>query len=85
MSYLIGCQRTGEAIVIDPARNIQPYLDIAKKEASIFQPQQKLIFTQTIFLVQGSLPTIMGPSFMYQTKVIKIGSINMSISMSMNC
>lgn len=32
MSYLIGCQRTGEAIVIDPARNIQPYLDIAKKE-----------------------------------------------------
>lgn len=32
MSYLIGCQRTGEAIVIDPARNIQPYIDIAKKE-----------------------------------------------------
>lgn len=31
MSYLIGCQRTGEAIVIDPARNIQPYLDVAKK------------------------------------------------------
>ncbi|MGA9227060.1 MAG: MBL fold metallo-hydrolase [Mesobacillus sp.] len=32
MSYLIGCQRTGEAIVIDPARNIQPYFDVAKKE-----------------------------------------------------
>lgn len=31
-SYLIGCQRTGEAIVIDPARNIEPYLEIAKKE-----------------------------------------------------
>lgn len=29
---MIGCQRTGEAIVIDPARNIQPYLDIAQKE-----------------------------------------------------
>ena len=32
MSYLIGCQRTGEAIVIDPARNIQPYIEIADKE-----------------------------------------------------
>ncbi|WP_108672352.1 MBL fold metallo-hydrolase [Peribacillus acanthi] len=32
MSYLVGCQRTGEAIVIDPARNIEPYLEVAKKE-----------------------------------------------------
>lgn len=32
MSYLIGCQKTGEAIVIDPARNIEPYLKVAKKE-----------------------------------------------------
>ncbi|CAM3982640.1 MBL fold metallo-hydrolase [Mesobacillus zeae] len=32
MSYLVGCQRTGEAIVIDPARNIEPYLETAKKE-----------------------------------------------------
>lgn len=31
-SYLIGCQRTGDAIVIDPARNIEPYLEVAKKE-----------------------------------------------------
>jgi len=32
MSYLVGCQRTGEAIVIDPARNIEPYLKTAEKE-----------------------------------------------------
>lgn len=32
MSYLVGCQRTGEAIVIDPARNVEPYLETAKKE-----------------------------------------------------
>lgn len=32
MSYLIGCQRTGQALVIDPARNIEPYLETAKKE-----------------------------------------------------
>jgi hydroxyacylglutathione hydrolase len=28
-AYLIGCQRTGEAIVIDPERDIDRYLDIA--------------------------------------------------------
>ncbi|MGM9988082.1 MAG: rhodanese-like domain-containing protein [Bacillaceae bacterium] len=32
MSYLVGCQRTGEAIVIDPARNILQYEEAAKKE-----------------------------------------------------
>lgn len=32
MSYLVGCQRTGEAIVVDPARNIKPYHDTARKE-----------------------------------------------------
>lgn len=31
-SYLIGCQRTGEAVVIDPNRDIQQYLDAAARE-----------------------------------------------------
>lgn len=31
-SYLVGCQRTGEAIVIDPARQLEPYFESAKKE-----------------------------------------------------
>jgi hydroxyacylglutathione hydrolase len=31
-SYMIGCQRLGEAIVIDPARDITPYLDAARQE-----------------------------------------------------
>lgn len=31
-SYMVGCQKTGEAIVIDPARNIEPYLQEAEKE-----------------------------------------------------
>lgn len=30
-SYLIGCQANGEAIVVDPRRDIDVYLDIAKK------------------------------------------------------
>lgn len=31
-SYLVGCQKTGEAIVIDPSRDIAPYLAVAKAE-----------------------------------------------------
>ncbi len=31
-SYLVGCQQTGEAIVVDPARAVDQYLDAAKAE-----------------------------------------------------
>jgi hydroxyacylglutathione hydrolase len=31
-SYLVGCVATGEALVVDPARNIIPYLRTAEKE-----------------------------------------------------
>lgn len=31
-SYMVGCQRTGEAVVVDPMRNIEPYVELAKKE-----------------------------------------------------
>ena len=31
-SYLVACQTTGKAIVIDPGRNIEPYLDAAVEE-----------------------------------------------------
>jgi hydroxyacylglutathione hydrolase len=31
-SYFVGCQETGEAIVVDPARDIQPYIDEAESE-----------------------------------------------------
>jgi hydroxyacylglutathione hydrolase len=31
-SYLVGCQATGEAIVIDPKRDIDTYLEIAEQE-----------------------------------------------------
>ncbi len=31
-SYLIGCQATGEAIVIDPLRDPVPYIDLARSE-----------------------------------------------------
>ena len=31
-SYLIGCQRTGEAVVVDPNRDVQQYIDAAERE-----------------------------------------------------
>ncbi|GAA0317075.1 persulfide dioxygenase-sulfurtransferase CstB [Oceanobacillus oncorhynchi subsp. oncorhynchi] len=31
-SYLVGCQRTGEAIVIDPKRDIREYIEVAEAE-----------------------------------------------------
>ena len=31
-SYLVGCQKTGEAILIDPDRNIEHYLKAAERE-----------------------------------------------------
>ena len=31
-SYLIGCQKTGEAIVVDPRRDVQVYLDEAARQ-----------------------------------------------------
>ena len=31
-AYLIGCQRTGEAIIVDPQRDIDRYMEIAAKE-----------------------------------------------------
>ena len=30
-AYIIGCQRTGEALIIDPERDIQRYIDIAQE------------------------------------------------------
>lgn len=31
-AYLIGCQRTGEALVIDPERDVDRYIDLAEEE-----------------------------------------------------
>ncbi len=31
-SYMVGCSATGEALVIDPPRDVSPYLDIAERE-----------------------------------------------------
>ncbi|ULG72045.1 MBL fold metallo-hydrolase [Macrococcus brunensis] len=32
MSYMVGCQKTGEAIIIDPLRDLTPYIETAESE-----------------------------------------------------
>ena len=34
-AYLIGCQKTGEAIIVDPERDIDTYLEIAEQEGLV--------------------------------------------------
>ncbi|MGE7092962.1 MBL fold metallo-hydrolase [Lysinibacillus sp. NPDC048646] len=31
-SYMVGCQQKGEAVIVDPMRNIEPYIQVAEKE-----------------------------------------------------
>ncbi len=31
-SYMVGCQRAGTAVVVDPGRDIEPYLEMARQE-----------------------------------------------------
>lgn len=31
-SYMVGCQQLGEAVIVDPMRNIEPYIEVAEKE-----------------------------------------------------
>ncbi|HVH13789.1 MAG TPA: MBL fold metallo-hydrolase [Longimicrobium sp.] len=31
-SYMVGCAKTGEALVVDPCRDIAPYLETARRE-----------------------------------------------------
>ena len=35
-AYLIGCPRTGEAIVIDPERDVDRYFDLAARLSRMF-------------------------------------------------
>lgn len=31
-SYMVGCQKEGKAVIVDPMRNIEPYIEVAQKE-----------------------------------------------------
>ena len=31
-SYMVGCQKTKEAVIVDPGRDVEQYVDMAKRE-----------------------------------------------------
>lgn len=48
---MVGCQKTGEAIVIDAQRDIDVYLDIAKQNNLSITHIAEPIYTPTFFVV----------------------------------
>lgn len=68
-AYLIGCQATGEAIVIDPMRDINRYIEIAKRITLVLLRLQKRTFMPTIFRDSGSLQKTESRSW-YRMKVM---------------
>lgn len=83
-SYLVGCQKTGEAIVIDPGRNLKPYLQAAKEEGLTSQRPQKPIFTPTLFPVPANSALHIKRSCIFPMKETQIGNTNMSMNRNIN-
>jgi len=54
-SYMVGCQKTGEALVVDAARDIQPYLDMAEAEGLTIRTLPKPTFMPTTLVAAVSL------------------------------
>ncbi len=48
-SYMVGCQRTGEAIVIDPSRSIDQYLEAAARKDYESPVRRRLTFMLTLY------------------------------------
>ena len=48
-SYLIGCQKTGEAMIIDPIRDLSSYIRVADEEGlTITHAKLKHIYMQIL-------------------------------------
>ena len=76
-SYLVGCQRSGTAIVIDPGRDIEPYLAAAKQQGVKVVAAPTHTFTPTMFRVLGNWPTASAQRCTFRTKVRPHGSTSM--------
>ena len=77
-SYLIGCAQTGEAVVIDPNRDVEQYINEAAREGlRITHVTETHIHAD---FVSGSreLAQRTAPACYCPTKAIRTGSINTS-------
>jgi hypothetical protein len=55
-SYLIGCQATGDAIVVDPIRDVRAYLEVRNARGCASRTSRKHTFTPTSSRVRASSP-----------------------------
>ena len=84
-SYMVGCQRTNEALIVDPGRDVTPYLAAAKKEG------MKIVGTAETHIhadyVSGARELAeLGATCIYLMKGMRIGNIFLRVSMrAPNC
>ena len=55
-SYLVGCAKTGEALVIDPMRNITPYLRQRKRRGCASPTSPRPTSTPTLSAAAANWP-----------------------------
>jgi len=93
LSYLIGCPRISQAVVVDPKRDIQDYLDTARREkmriAGIIETHvhadhvsgAKELQIETgapIYIGEGT-PVTYDASFLKEGQVISFGSVKIEV------
>ena len=82
-SYLIGCAAAGEAIVIDPNRDVQQYIDAADgRQTCGSRRSPKPTSTRTSCPELASWRTGRAPGFVCPTKAIRTGSISSTTTAS---
>lgn len=79
-SYLVGCQTSKQAVVIDPARNIAPYIEAAEKHGmSIVGALETHIHADFVSGARELAETLNATLYL-SDEGGKIGSINMLIT-----
>lgn len=70
-SYLVGCQRTGEAIVIDPVRDLTKYMEVADSEGfKITQAAETHIHADFASGIRDVAERLNANIYMYLAKVM---------------
>ncbi|MEZ6080543.1 MAG: hypothetical protein R3C56_34190 [Pirellulaceae bacterium] len=84
-SYMVGCQKTGEAIIIDPGRGIQQYLDAAVDEGLKIVAAADTHIHADYVSAPGSWPISMARSCICLTRGQQNGSIYLLTSILTSC
>ena len=81
-SYLVGCQATGEALVVDPNRDIEQYIALAKQRGTAHHLRSpKHIFMPISFQVRVNWRLVPAPGYISPTWVRPPGNTPMPPTM----